>query len=353
VRRIIPLIGLLVALVLLVNASAASARPSVKKAIWGPLQYDGRDQFPIYADLGVGIYEMSLSWAETAIQRPTHPANPHDPAYLWPSNIDVAVREAAHYGIAVSVQLMATPSWANGGRSSNFAPAQPADFAAFAQAAARRYPGVHLWMIWGEPSKAAYFQPVGRGGVRLYARMLDAAYDRIKAVNQHDLVIGGNTWTAGDVPPLRFIRWLRLPSGRPPRMDLYGHNPFSDRRPDLRQPPLGGDFADFSDLGRLAGAIDRNLGRTPSGKPIRLFLSEFSLPTDHPNWEFNFYVSRATQARWLGDALRIVRSWSRVYALGYLGLYDDPPRPGGAQVERGLLDLHGRPKPAYAVFKRG
>jgi hypothetical protein len=51
--------------------------------------------------------------------------------------------------------------------------------------------------------------------------------------------------------------------------------------------------------------------------------------------------------------LRITRRFHRVYTLGYLGLYDDPPRADGLEVNRGLIDQLGRKKPAYGAFKRG
>jgi hypothetical protein len=82
-------------------------------------------------------------------------------------------------------------------------------------------------------------------------------------------------------------------------------------------------------------------------------LSEFSLPTDHTNIEFNFFVRRQTQALWLRRALRITRRWHRIYTLGYLGLYDDPPRPDGLEVNRGLIDLSGHRKRAYRAFRDG
>jgi hypothetical protein len=131
-------------------------------------------------------------------------------------------------------------------------------------------------------------------------------------------------------------------------MDLYGHNPFSVRRPDLSDPPLGRGYADFSDLDTLTRALDRSFP-----KRLRLFLSEYTLPTDHANWEFNFHVTRETQASFLTSGLRIARRWPRIYTLGYLGLYDDPERGDGRQVERGLLARDGSPKPAYAAFKNG
>ncbi len=344
---------LLFLLALLLPAEGAHAAPSPKKAIWGPVVRDGVDQFPIYRDLGVGIYEAKVSWAAVARRRPAHPTNPADPAYSWPSGIDQAVREAPGYGIAVSLLVMDSPRWANGGRGPQFAPPNPHDYSKFIQAAARHYPAVHHWMIWGEPTKPSDFEPQGRAGARLYARILDAAYGRLKAISRRNLVIGGDTYTVGATPPLRFVRMLRLPSGRPPRMDLYGHNPFSAREPRFGQSPLGGGSVDFSDLPLLERAVNRQLARPRHKRRLRLFLSEFTLPTDHTNFEFNFYLTRAVQARWLGDALRITRRTSWIYTLGYLALYDDALRPDGQQVERGLLDRQGLPKPAFAVYRRG
>ena len=140
-------------------------------------------------------------------------------------------------------------------------------------------------------------------------------------------------------------------------MDLYGHNPFTRRRPALRKRPLGFGFADFSDLDTLARWVDRNLGRRRGGRRIRLFLSEFTLPTDHANSNFNFWVTRKVQARWLRAALRITRRWKRIHALGWIKLYDEPPNgPGGSHaddVHWGLLEWDGARKPSYRVFQRG
>ena len=307
---------------------------------------------------------MSVSWASVAPTRPADPANPGDPAYRWPAEVDRAVAEGRRYGIGVSVLLSGAPGWANGGRPSIWAPRRPGDFADFASAAARRYPGVRHWMIWGEPSKASRFQPLvqamGRRisraqlrGPRRYARILDAAYAALKRVNRRNLVIGGNTWTGGEVLPLNFIRAMRLPSGRRPRMDLYGHNPFGIRTPDLRESPVRFGYADFSDLDTLTRWLDRYGYRDRRGRRLRLFLSEYTIPTDHSNYEFNFWVTRRTQAKWLAAALRIARRWNRIYTLGYLGLYDDPPRPDGLEVNRGLLTHTGIRKPAFYTFQQG
>jgi hypothetical protein len=341
-------LSLLLALALVAPADAAVTR---KKAIWGPVTVDGVSQFPIYADLGVGIYQYTLPWDAVATSRPANPRDAADPAYAWPVEIDQAIAEGAAHGITVSLMVMGTPRWANGGRPPRWAPTAPGDYADFLSAAARRYPAVRHWLIWGEPTKASNFQPLSSRrttGPRRYARLLDRAYGALKRANRANLVIGGNSFTVGTYPPLTWIDALRLPNGRRPRMDLYGHNPFSVRRPDLSDPPLGRGYADFSDLDTLTRALDRSFP-----KRLRLFLSEYTLPTDHANWEFNFHVTRETQASFLTSGLRIARRWPRIYTLGYLGLYDDPERGDGRQVERGLLARDGSPKPAYAAFKNG
>lgn len=358
------LCALALALALLAPA-AAPAELTLKKSIWGPATVDGASQFPIYADLGAGIWQSGLRWERVARRRPAHPADPADPAYAWPAELDAAIAGAQADGIAVALMVMGTPSWANGGRSAKWAPKSPRDYARFVAAAARRYPAVHHWIIWGEPTKSANFQPLrrdrgrrlsGRGlrGPHIYARMLDRAYGALKSVSPANLVIGGNSFTVGTVSPRRWIQALRLPGGRPPRMDLYGHNPFTVRRPALGQEPLGRGYADFGDLDTLAGWLDRDLkGARPGGGRLKLFLSEITFPTDHANFEFNFWVTRETQAAWIADALRATRAWPRIYTLGYLGLYDDAPRPDGLQVERGLLERDGTRKLAYDAFKRG
>lgn len=360
-------LGLVAAAAALLAATPAGAEITRKKAMWGPVEYNGASQFPVYAELGVGIWQVTVPWHEVAPTRPENPRDPADPAYLWPQHVTTAVEEGRRHGIEVMVLLIGAPRWANGDKPWRYAPRRPADFADFAEAADRRWPDVRHWMIWSEPTKAQNFQPLAPDngkplrvevklrGPRLYARILDAAYGRLKRRSRSNLVIGGNTYTVGAVAPRRFIDALELPSGRPPRMDLWGHNPFSLREPDLSRPPLGNGYADFSDLDTLLRWLDRAMRRATlrSQRRLRIYMSEYSLPTDHANHELNFWVTRETQADWLTKALRITRRHPRLYTFGYLGLYDDPPRRGGDQVDRGLIQLDGTRKPGFAAFRDG
>lgn len=341
----------------------ANGAVTTRKLIWGPA---GAEAFDTYADLGAGLYEITINWSRVAPTRPADPTNPDDPAYQWTPAVEEAIEHGQEHGIQVVVAVMGAPGWANGARPWRWAPTQPEDYADFVTAASKRWPQVHYWQIWGEPSRRANFMPLRHTeglnlnaaqsqGPELYARILDAAYGALKAVDPANIVIGGNTFSGGDVKPLAFIKALRLPDGKPPRMDMYGHNPFGYRRPDLGKGQLnpGSGIADFCDLDVVARYLDRYLARGGRNHRLPLFLSEYFLPTDHPNFEFNYWVSRRTAKNWLADALTITRRWHRIYTLGWFELYDEAPNGEGTEVNRGLLTYQHHPKPAYYAFKDG
>ena len=324
------------------------------KAIWGQVSRNGVSQFPLYHRLGVRIFEIDLHWNEVATRRPGRATDPTDAAYVWPAAIQQAINQGRRFHIRVLVQIIGTPAWANGGRAWNWVPRDPQDYANFATAAARRYRAVNLWMIWGEPSRTPNFEPetsVPFGATLTaqqklaphnYARLLDAAYAALHAVSRHNEVIGGCTYTTGDVDTQQWIENLRLPNGRAPRMDIYAHNPFSFEPPSFNDPPSPNGAVQFPDLPRLAGWIDRYLHR---GIPI--FISEFTIPTQ-ADQEFNAYVDPPVAAQWVTSALRLSRRWGRIDGFGWIHVYDDPPVSYG-----GLLTSAGKAKPDYYAFARG
>src|SRR5207244_9890774 len=132
---------------------APAQAASFHKAIWGPAVVGGVSQFPVYKQLGVGVYETGLEWDHVAPTRPRRPANPRDPAYHWPASVDQAVALAHRSGIQVSITLTRSPSWASGHADAAWAPRRASDYAAFAEAAARHYKTVRYWLIWGEPTR--------------------------------------------------------------------------------------------------------------------------------------------------------------------------------------------------------
>ncbi len=341
------------ALALAMLAPAPAAATAAEKAIWGPTALaPGRSAFPLYEDLGVDTLQMQLRWDAVAPQRPLDAADPADPAYVWPAAIDAAVAEAAHHRIRVALLINGVPPWANGGRGRTWAPADPRDFGRFAGAAARRYPQVRRWMIWGEPNLALRFQPNPPGdptAARTYARMLDAAYRSLKSVSSANIVIGGMTWSGGDQRPSEFLHDMKLPNGRAPRLDWFGHNPFPFRHPDLRNAPVEG-YRDISDLDTFGAEVDAAY-KGVRRAPVPLWLSEFSVQSDHASSAFAIFVSRAVQATWLKAGFRIAdRLRKGVAGIGWFALLDQPASPTSANW--GLLTSDLAPKPAYAAFRK-
>jgi hypothetical protein len=335
----------------------AAATP-VLKAMWGPSVHGGVSEFPIYRELGVKVYEDQLSWNSIAVEKPRHARDPKDPAYVWPAEVTNAVAQAQLYGMKVALEIIGSPRWANGNRAPQWVPLRPDYYADFAVAAARRYPSVHLWMIWGEPSRSHNFLPLTparpyepldasqRIAPHLYARLLDKAYGALKALSAANIVIGGMTDAAASISPQQWIENLRLPDGRPPRLDMYGHNPFSVRAPNLDNPPSPREQSDFSDLARLNRLVDRYLGRPGNPHP-KLFLSEWTIPTA-ADLTFNYFVEPRLQALWITDGLHVAEELPSVYALGWIPLYDVLPFSAG-----GLIGADGKKKPGFFAWQRG
>ena len=342
--------------------SSADARKDFDKAIWGPIrlppgqaQCGGPDRcsaFSYYKELGVDVFQFQIEWNEVAPLRPADPRNPADPAYRWSSDFDLAVSEAALHGIELAVMIKGSPPWANGGHPANSAP-YPQDYADFAVAAARRFPSIDMWMVWGEPTRAFNFNPQGREGARRYARILDAAYGALKSVETDNLVIGGMTLSGGATVPPTWIKHMRLQGKRRPRMDWYGHNPFQMREPRLSADPVkarGGLKRGLNDIDTLWKELNQAYEGTRGARaPRKLWLSEFTVQSDAPSWAFPFYVSRAEQARRLTRSFALARALPYVQGMGWFALTDYPS--GENTPTWGLMTYPGERKPAYQAYR--
>jgi hypothetical protein len=341
---------LCVALGLVAVAPSAPAEAALK-SMWGPsVLPDGSSAFPTYKRLGVRVLQHQLSWRDVATARPANPRDPADPAYKWPSSLDAVVAEADRNGIRTALMVKRTPDWANGNRGEQWVPTRLRDYADFMVAAARHYRTVRYWMVWGEPTRGDSFKPMppnAKRGPRLYAQMLDQAYGALKSVRRSNVVIGGMTWTVGVVSPTKFVRWMKLPNGKPPRLDWYGHNPFSVRFPRLSRPTYSPALRDFSDIDTLYREVRRAYRRR---RAPRLWLSEFTVSARRNNRAFTFHVSERGQARWLSAAYRIACTHRYVAGLGWYTLLDEADPVAG--LTSGLLDSSGRPKPAYEAYRK-
>jgi hypothetical protein len=311
VRRALPFLLLSLALA----PATANAAVSHKKAIWGPVEIDSQSQFPLYKELGAGIYQTTLNWSEVAALEPLDASDVDDPGYDWPDEIDTALDEGKQNGIEIALTVTGAPEWANGDKPASYGPTKAADFATFVAAAAKRYPTVHLWSIWEGPSRTSTFH--GASATK-YAQLLDGAYTKLKAASKRNLVVGGNSTTA---TASTWIGKLKLPNGKAPRMDMYGNDVSASK------PPTS------AGLKTLEGRVAK------LGKSIELYLSPVGLT-----------LTPAKQATWVKSALKATKADKNVYTFGYRGLLDDSATPSAF---RGLLDPDGTKRPAFTAFKQG
>lgn len=348
---------------------ARRAHPPVLKMIWGPtylpsastlpgllplpgqVELPGSSVFPIYHELGANVFETDLRWDEVAPTRPSHPTDPNDRAYHWPSGLDHAVQTAAAYGIKVCLLVQRTPAWANGGLPNYWAPRYARDYADFLTAAARHYSSVHYWMIWGEPTLPGNFAPMPPNspvGPRRYAVLLNQAYHALKHASRSNIVIGGDTYTAGLVRPADFIRWMKLPNGNPAPLDYYGHDPYSvlSRFPNLREGPYSPGVRDFNDIDTLHRQLVHTYHRQ-----VKLWLAEFSMSSASGSRAFAFYTSPQGQAQWLSAAYSTANSVNYVAGLGWFTLLDEPPWMSG-HLSNGLMTWNLLPKPAFWAYQQ-
>jgi hypothetical protein len=336
------------------------------KSLWGPIKFvPGQagclspkrcSAFPFYRELGVDVFQFQLEWDEIAPTRPAKPRNNNDPAYRWSADFQSAVDEAAASDIQLAAMIKNSPPWANGGQTPNWAP-KPSDYADFAYAAARRFPTIDLWMVWGEPNRAANFMPQGRKGARSYARILEAAYVELKRAQSNNIVIGGMTHSQGDTLPPVWIKNLQVKARRRPRMDWYGHNPFDDRPPDLSDRPIGG-LRGLNDVDTLWREVTRAYQRRTRGgarKPVqkahprKLWLSEFTVQSGGPSAALPFFVSPEEQANRLWQSYALARGLPYVKGLGWFHLSDYPIAPNNPTW--GLMTYLGIRKPAFEAFQ--
>jgi hypothetical protein len=340
---------------------AATAQAKLLKAIWGPYASPVESvacptppqpcsPFAIYRELGVDVFQFQVHWNEVASTQPAHPRDSNDPAYDWEA-VDTVVQQAAQYGIRPAALVQLSPRWANRGRLPIWGPSNPKAFADFLYAASRRYPSIRMWMIWGEPSRGENFQPMRRGqrkGPRTYATLLDKAYASLKQVSRRNVVIGGMTLNGGTIMAPDFVESLKLKNGRPPRMDMWGHNPFEARFPRLHDDPLGA-YRGFNDIDTLHEEI-KEAYQAGHRKVPRLWLSEWTIVSDRPLSLFSgYFVSKREQATRLKAAYQIAGRAPYVAGLGWFTLMDQAVEDGNAGW--GLLKANGTKKPAFDAYK--
>jgi hypothetical protein len=346
-------------------------------------------QMRIFNSLGVDRLRVSAFWdgnspAPSSRRKPAgfDAANPNDPRYRW-SALDRVVGSAVGHGIKVMISISTpAPLWATTGRrKGGLWKPSARDFAAFAEAVARRYGlVVDQYGIANEPNQGGWLQPqstsAGLVAPHLYRAMVQAAYPRIKAADPTSTALIGNLASSGTnvhgrrapIRPLAFLRAMACVNSsyrpihggacrgfKPVPADAVAHHPYR-----FFGPPSGHsaspDDAAIGDSGRLFRVLDRlvRLGRIrPSGgRRLNVYYTEFGYQTDPPDPFAGIPLGR--QSRYLQEAAYLAWRTPRIRGINQFRLTDGRIAGRGLSAFRefqsGLLFSNRKPKPSFGSF---
>jgi hypothetical protein len=297
---------------------------------------------PTVKALAPKLIRFNIVWSDIAPTEPAAPANPADPAYVW-TNADKVVALAASLHASLLFTVVNAPKWANGGKTPENAPTDPADFGAFCGAVAQRYPTVGRFTIWNEPNRGQFLQPQGTGGAeapRTLAGLAKACIPAIHAKSRHARVAIGpiaSRGGQGGLSPIPFLAAYRAAGG--PRPDGIALNPYLEGQAPLFVPTERPDdgAVTIRNLDWLEGIL-----KTAYGGTMPIWLTEFAVRTVAPVT----YVDQATQLR---QTVELIRThYPYVPLLVWFLLRDQGPHD---YWRSGLVDTPWHKKPAFAVFK--
>lgn len=303
-------------------------------------------------DLGTTWIRVQLSWDTV------QPASPKK--FDW-TEFDPVVAAAAHHGLKLLVLLTFTPQWARGKscRQRECGPAVPAQFGAFAKAAAARYAprGVHTWEIWNEPNKRGSWKP--KPDASRYVKVLSAASKGIRSVDSKSRIVSGGLAPSAsrddDLSQLDFLEKFCALGGTH-LVDAVGYHPYS--YPVLPSTVVAWNaWSQISQTSRSVVSILSAHG----AKNLPIWLTEYGAPTDGPGaratrsepmiGDSPDHVSEEYQAEMATDAVRSAATSPQIDALFWYTDRDLGTDENDVEDHFGLRRIDGSEKPAYSALR--
>lgn len=287
------------------------------------------------ASTGASNVRMDFEWPRL---------EPQQGAYNWAAMED-EVKAARANKLSILGIIDYTPSWAAAQictNPSNFIMCQPRTpqlFARFASTVAQHFLslGVHEWEIWNEENSSSFWEP--SPNPVFYAQLFRASYQAIKEIDDNAVVITGGLAPNGedsgcDCIPDHFIRSL-IDNGIG-SLDGIGDHP--NTYPVLASQDPGGAWQQMVHIHALLSS--RNI-QAP------IWITELSAPSGP---DVSQQQTPEHQAAILQDGLNLAATYAWVARVYVFTLYDYP----STNVEGyfGLVDVHGRHKLAWSVFKK-
>ena len=353
---------LLAALALLPAAASASPRQYALFQDEALITDNGGTRGPTLDEvkgLGADMIKIQLNWATAAPAGRTKPKgfDGRDPSqYPGWSRYDDTIAAIKARGLKVMVALAPpAPGWATPTRGDREGVTRPSarEFGRFAEAAARRYPGVDVWTLWNEPNHPRYLFPQSTKGGRpvapgIYRGMVRAAVAGLhRGGSGHDPILFGELLPIGkpvdgplrNLQPLKFLRSFFR--GKPlSGLAGFAYHPYTRPAGPLNPDPTAND-ATMHSLGRVLKVLDqaRASGKLKSKQKLPIWDTEFGFQTNPPD---PFAARIASVPRFWGlSELWFSYSNRRVKTISQYTM-DDQPGPaslwqGGLRFSNGAL----------------
>jgi hypothetical protein len=293
--------------------------------------------------LGADMIKVQVNWDVVAPGGKRKPKgfDGRDPSqYPGWARYDETIAAIKARGLKVMFALAPpAPGWATAKRGDSAGIYRPSarEFGRFAQAAARRYPGVDVWTIWNEANHADHLQPQAtRGGrlvaPRIYKAMVRAAVRGLRRGGAtHDPILFGELMPIGlpvrgprrNSKPIAFLRSFF--QGKPiGGLGGLAYHPYTRPAGPLNPEPTSDD-ATIRSLPRLVRALDRARasGGLRSKKKLPVWITEFGFQTNPPDGDFGAPIARVPTF-WSLSELWFAYSNRRVRAMSQYQMDDQP-----------------------------
>ncbi|MBV8946024.1 MAG: hypothetical protein JOZ95_11435 [Solirubrobacterales bacterium] len=278
-------------------------------------------------------------------------------------------------------------------------------------------PRVSFWEVWNEPNFGEDLAPQAINGSSveaapsMYRNLLDAGWEALQSTGHgRDTIVIGNLDARGQsakpsrgapqglpgifaaTKPMQFIRWLycvsssykelrgaaaaavgcpttpaasrRFRAAHPALFQASGFatHPYPVNLPPSRASSTDPDYTEFSELPRLASALDRIQRMYGSGKRFPIYNNEYGYITNPPNASLTplnphgQFVSPTTAAYYINWAEYISWRNPRIASTAQYLLVDPNPRKAAGAPEfggfaSGLIFYSGARKPAYDAYR--
>jgi polysaccharide biosynthesis protein PslG len=348
-----------VAACLMASAATAShaATPPLRGAATHPLWPDSRledneRELDMLVAAGANVVRIDLSWS--SLQQ----GGRDDYAQWYVDKADEFFASARARGLRAIVTFWSTPCWASTAPDDvkqgcagawwnrgveRYPPADPADFAHAAAWVAERW-GADLAAleIWNEPNCYCFFR--SSTPVADYAPLLKSSYEAVKRAAPGLPVLGASLLFSDG----GFLDALYR-QGVGGHMDGVSVRPFSQGR-DPADPTMPGGGRMFSYLHGVPWLREVMVAHGDADK--ELWFTELGWSSCAPGGTSQWCVTQDQQARYIADALRIIRErWDFVHAVSVYSLRNRGSSATDRETQMGLLHLDFVPKPSYGAFK--